>query len=150
MREISYIVVHATGGWKTQTLTSIMEGWRAMGWRNPGYHWIIDADGRRKQLLPEAQIANGVRGHNAHSVHVAYVGGLVSKGVYGDTRTPLQRRTLLITLKELRRRYPSAEILGHRDLSPDKNGDGIISPWEFIKVCPCFDAREEYKNLTLA
>ena len=31
-------------------------------------------------------------------------------------------------------------LCGHRDLSPDLNGNGEIEPEEWIKECPCFDA----------
>ena len=37
----------------------------------------------------------------------------------------------------------SAQI-GHRDASPDKNGDGKITKNEWIKECPCFDAKSEF------
>jgi hypothetical protein len=30
-------------------------------------------------------------------------------------------------------------VCGHRDLSPDLNGNGEIEPEEWIKQCPCFD-----------
>lgn len=30
---------------------------------------------------------------------------------------------------------------------PDKNGNGTIDSSEWIKMCPCFDAIPEYKNL---
>jgi len=30
-------------------------------------------------------------------------------------------------------------IVGHRDLSPDKDGNGIITPDEWVKLCPSFD-----------
>jgi N-acetylmuramoyl-L-alanine amidase len=44
--------------------------------------------------------------------------------------------------------YPDIkEVLGHRDTSPDLDGDGIVEPNEWIKMCPCFDAVEEYKDL---
>jgi hypothetical protein len=39
------------------------------------------------------------------------------------------------------------KIIGHRDLSPDLDGDGIVEPNEFIKQCPCFDAKVEYKDV---
>jgi hypothetical protein len=38
-------------------------------------------------------------------------------------------------------------VCGHRDLSPDKNGNGEIEPEEWMKACPCFDAEEEFKEL---
>lgn len=30
-------------------------------------------------------------------------------------------------------------ICGHRDLSPDKDGDGVVEPFEWLKTCPGFD-----------
>ena len=47
---------------------------------------------------------------------------------------------------DLRLVYPDIrQVIGHRDTSPDRNGDGIISPNEFIKMCPCFDVRNEFR-----
>ncbi len=40
----------------------------------------------------------------------------------------------------LLRDYPGSRLCGHRDLSPDLNGNGEIEPEEWIKECPCFDA----------
>ena len=33
--------------------------------------------------------------------------------------------------------------LGHRDLSPDVNGNGEVEPMEWTKACPCFEAKNE-------
>jgi N-acetylmuramoyl-L-alanine amidase len=49
-------------------------------------------------------------------------------------------------LIELSKKYPDAAILGHRDFSPDKNGNGIIEYFEWIKSCPSFDAADWLKN----
>jgi N-acetylmuramoyl-L-alanine amidase (T3 lysozyme) len=78
---------------------------------------------------------------------VAYIGGIDREGKGVDNRTPEQKAALLDLLRELKRQYPTASILGHRDFSPDKNGNGIVDPWERIKECPCFDAIPEYKDL---
>ena len=43
--------------------------------------------------------------------------------------------------------YPDSKICGHRDLSPDLDGDGEIEPNEWIKMCPCFNAKKEYENI---
>jgi N-acetylmuramoyl-L-alanine amidase len=32
-----------------------------------------------------------------------------------------------------------SRIVGHRDLSPDLNHDGVIESREWIKQCPSFD-----------
>ena len=39
--------------------------------------------------------------------------------------------------------YPEARVVGHRDLSPDKNYNGIVDPWERTKECPCFEVKAE-------
>ena len=44
------------------------------------------------------------------------------------------------------REYDIVELLGHRDTSPDINGNGEIEPVEYIKACPCFDVRSEFTN----
>ena len=46
-------------------------------------------------------------------------------------------------------KYPKATVLGHRDLSPDRDGDGIVEPHEWRKACPCFDARAWARSLDL-
>ena len=78
---------------------------------------------------------------------VVYVGGLDCKGKAKDTRTEKQKAALLALLVDLRKLYPEARISGHRDFSPDLNGNGIIEPKEWIKECPCFDAKLEYINV---
>ena len=50
-------------------------------------------------------------------------------------------------LRELVIIYPDAEICGHRDLYPDKDCDGVVEPHEWIKMCPCFDAKKEYRMI---
>lgn len=47
---------------------------------------------------------------------------------------------------DLQRQYTILQVLGHRDTSPDLNGDGVIEPYEYVKACPCFDVREFMKS----
>lgn len=149
-RSIKHIVVHCTASSQKTTIKTLLGFFKARGWRMPGYHYAITTDGAIHQLLDEACIANGVKGHNAHSIHVAYIGGVEmreGKLVSVDNRTPEQKDSLLVLLSELKARYPEAIIQGHRDFSPDINGNGIVDRWERIKDCPCFDAKIEYKDL---
>ena len=53
----------------------------------------------------------------------------------------------MVILTELKVKYPNAKIVGHRDFSPDLDKDGKIEPFEYIKICPSFDAKNEYKNI---
>lgn len=146
MRRIERIFVHCTGGSQRATADDLLAEFRRKGWKRPGYHYLVLADGQTVQLLPETLVSNGVRGYNATSLNVAYTGG-VDGGRSVDNRTEAQRISLRRLLARLRLRYPGSAILGHRDISPDLNGNGIVDPWERIKDCPCFDARDEYADL---
>ena len=98
-------------------------------------------------MLPEDKISNGVKGYNAITVNVAYIGGIDQHGKPVDNRTEAQKASLRSLLKMLHKKYPTAVIQGHRDFSVDLNKNGKIEPFEYIKSCPCFNAKEEYANL---
>ena len=117
-----------------------------------GYHYIIHLDGTIEECRPVAKMGCHASGHNARSIGICYIGGLDARDTNGrmikDTRTPAQKESLIKLIKDLKKKYPSIKrVIGHRDTSPDKNGNGIIEPFEFIKGCPCFDAEPEYKHL---
>ena len=95
----------------------------------------------------EEQPSNGVKGYNGYAINVAWMGGISNTGKPIDNRTDAQKQTLRELLTELKHRYPDAKILGHRDISPDKNHNGVVDPWERIKECPCFDAITEYADI---
>lgn len=148
MRTITRIFVHCTGSPQaTTTVSSLFAEFHRKGWSKPGYHYVVFPNGVIRQLLSESQVANGVKGYNRHSIHIAYVGGVDGNLRTLDNRTEAQRKTLLRVLRALRKAYPNAQILGHRDISPDTNHNGIVDPWERIKDCPCFDAKLEYKDI---
>lgn len=148
MRTITRIFIHCTASSQaTTSVASLLAEFKQKGWTKPGYHYVVFPDGVTEQLLSESQVANGVKGYNQHSIHVAYVGGIDGKLRAVDNRTGEQKATLLRVLRALRKAYPNAQILGHRDISPDKNHNGKVDPWERIKECPCFDAMVEYKDI---
>jgi N-acetylmuramoyl-L-alanine amidase len=147
-RVIKYIVIHCTAGSQVETIPQLIKGFRSRGWKNNGYHIVIDGDGLRHDITDIEKIANGVAGHNANSIHISYMGGVnMSTGKSEDNRTDKQKAMLLFVIRELRIKYPKAKILGHRDLSPDKNKNGSIEKFEWLKACPSFDAVQEYKSI---
>lgn len=149
MRDIKYIVVHATATKQGQNFTAKdIDRWhKQRGWSGIGYHYVIDIYGNLEKGRPENRIGAHVKGYNRNSIGVVYVGGLNKNLAPKDTRTNAQKEALKTLLKSLKTRYPKAKILGHRDFSKDLNGNGIIEPFEFIKACPCYDAKTEYKTL---
>ena len=136
MRDIKFIVVHCTATPQDTKIQSIIDYWsKVLGWKNNGYHFIIDKNGNTTKITPIDKIANGVKNHNANSIHIAYIGGIDSKGKSIDNRTIAQKKSLLFCLRDLTRKFPKAEILGHRDFP------------EVKKDCPCFNAAKEYENI---
>ena len=131
MRKIQYIVIHCTATSQETSIESILNYWRnILNWKNPGYHYLISSNGIIRQLLNINKIANGVYGYNANSIHISYIGGIDANGKATDNRTPVQIIAQLNLLFELKKRFPNAEILGHRDF-PNVN-----------KECPSFNVKE--------
>lgn len=137
------------------------------GWKMIGYNFVVDLDGTvevGRPLTMDGAHCNtpGFSGkpYNKHSIGICYVGGLEgvldSKGrivaktdakgkpIEKDTRTPAQKKALAELVYRLMEQYPIKEVLGHRDTSPDLDGDGFINRYEWIKSCPCFDVRAEF------
>lgn len=138
MRAINNIVIHCTATPQTASISNIRRYWRdVLGWKSPGYHRIVEADGTMVVIAPDSAICNGVAGHNANSLHISYVGGIDGLDRPKDTRTNAQRATLERQVKEWKRLYPNARILGHRDFHGVK------------KACPSFDVAAWLKEIGL-
>jgi N-acetyl-anhydromuramyl-L-alanine amidase AmpD len=84
------------------------------------------------------------RGHNKYSIGICYEGGLDARGNPKDTRTPEQHSALHLLVYQLLQQFRNARVCGHRDLSPDLDGDGTVEPWEWVKQCPCFEVSKEF------
>ena len=135
MRRIDKIIVHCSATKAGQDFRAKdIDAWhKAKGWKGIGYHYVIDIDGTVERGRDDAAVGAHCSGHNAHSIGVCYVGGLDRNGKPKDTRTPAQRSAMLDLLYLLKQQYPDAVIYGHRDFAN--------------KDCPCFDAKNEYKNI---
>lgn len=139
-RPINKIIVHcsATPEGKDFTVEDIRRWHKQQGWSDIGYHYVIHRDG-------SIHVGRDVNRQGVHcadnngnigSIGVCYIGGCARDGKTAkDTRTDAQKSALLNLLIDLKKLYPRAIILGHRDL--DKHG----------KLCPSFDARTEYSNI---
>lgn len=150
MRKLTMIVVHCTASRCTSTLTpaALESEHKKRFFRGCGYHYYITRDGKIHDMRDITIPGAHAKGFNAYSVGIAYEGGLDEQGIPADTRTLSQKESLLVLIRRLMAEYPDiCVVVGHRDLSPDLNGNGVIEPFEWIKICPCFDASAEYWNL---
>lgn len=152
-QNIDAIVIHCTASRAGQDLRAadIDKMHQERGFACIGYNFVIDLDGTiedGRPLTRDGAHCNtaGLSGksYNKHSIGIVYVGGLDENGNPADTRTPEQKKALADLVYRLINEYPIVEVIGHRDASPDKNGDGMITRNEWIKQCPCFSVRDEF------
>ena len=149
MRTINLIVVHcsATQGNRMLSPEALDLMHRRRCFNGTGYHYYIRKDATVHLTRPVERIGAHVKGFNANSIGICYEGGLDCRGRPADTRTPEQRAAHRQLVHQLLEKFPDSRVCGHRDLSPDKNGNGEIEPEEWMKAWPCFEAEEEFKEL---
>jgi N-acetylmuramoyl-L-alanine amidase len=146
---------HAARGFKRAP-----EAVKALSSRLPhiGYHYVIDLTGEVWTGRGLEEIGAHARNFNAHSVGICLVGGAERDAQY----TPAQWRSLGLVVPMLMAKYgiPLAApkrvygaqylggysvfggVCGHRDLAPDKSGDGLIESFEWLKTCPGFSVAD--------
>ncbi|MDD4490398.1 MAG: N-acetylmuramoyl-L-alanine amidase [Paludibacter sp.] len=146
MRAIEKIIIHcsATPEGRHVSVADITAWHKKRGFRTIGYHFVIYLDGSIHKGRDISEIGAHVEGKNSNSIGICYIGGLDSNGKPKDTRTYGQKSAIMKLVSQLKERFPNSEVLGHRDYSPDKNGNGIIEEWEWLKACPCFDVKKEF------
>lgn len=163
MAKLQYLVLHCTATPEGREVTAadirrmhlspVSMGGR--GWKQVGYTDIIHLDGTVERLVDNNEdanvdpweITNGAKGYNSVSRHVVYAGGLDRFKKPKDTRTPAQLKAMEAYVKDFHKRFPGVRIIGHRDLSPDRNGNGIIESFEWMKACPSFDVQKWLKSI---
>jgi len=141
-RSTDFLVVHATATPPSQKDYGVADARKyhveTLGWRDVGYHGIIKRDGVIERGRHIMEKGAHVSGYNHNSIGIAMAGG-VDESNYAENNFTLQQWVSLgIFIADVRRIFPAIIVLGHRDLSPDTNGDGIISRFEWLKDCPCF------------
>lgn len=129
-KPVKYLVVHCSA---TQNL--LKYHWkdidaihRGQGWACIGYHFVICTDGTIERGRPIDAIGAHAKGFNDESIGICLIGGVDSKGKSVDNFTQAQKKSLGELLVTLKKTYPDATVLGHRDLGAKKD-------------CPCFDVK---------
>lgn len=103
MRKIKEIIVHcsATREGKPFTVADIDRWHRERGWKGCGYHYVITLDGEVQQGRPEQIAGAHCSGRNAESLGVCYIGGCDLVGQIKDTRTPAQKESMKVLIRQL-------------------------------------------------
>jgi N-acetyl-anhydromuramyl-L-alanine amidase AmpD len=156
MNKPSYIIIHCSATREDMDFTAeqVNASHIQRGFGKIGYHYYIRKDGTVCKGRDEIEIGahdnypvSGEKfSYNHCSIGICYEGGLDKRGKAKDTRTEAQKTAMSKLVQDICSRHPVIDILGHRDTSPDRNGDGVITPDEYMKECPCFDVKSEYTS----
>ena len=140
MRHIDTIVLHCSatpeGRWHD---AEDIRDWHVNGngWSDIGYHFVITLDGDIEEGRPVERQGAHVRGHNATTIGVCYIGGCDEDMNPKDTMTEEQELAFEQLVCELRDEYgDELDIMGHGDFP------GVR------KACPSFDVRDKFDYLT--
>jgi len=97
------------------------------GWRDIGYHYVIDRDGIVLPGRRENEIGAGVEGHNRGVIHICLIGGAGSSATDAFERhfTQQQAAAMRKVLASIRLRTPIRRISGHNEFA--------------AKACPGFN-----------
>ncbi len=115
---------------------------KARGWDGIGYGVVIKRNGRVELGEDISKQGAHAKGWNMKSVGICMIGGVDEDGNAENNFTEEQWAAAKHVYEFFVLLYPEAEHCGHRDLSPDRDGDGRINRWEFMKDCPCYSVAQ--------
>jgi len=120
MRRVDWIVVHTAAAWdatRQRVLYQSIDDIRRYhvehnGWRDIGYHWVIEHDGKLSPGRPESEPGAHVGGFNAHTIGVCVTG----HGDHADF-LPAQKLALVGLCTRLCRKHhlSGIRVIGHRE-----------------------------------
>ena len=147
-RATEYVVWHCSATPPSQDIgaaqISIMH--KARGFDDIGYALVVRRDGRIETGEALGKRGAHVRGLNSVSVGICMIGGVDEDGNSENNFTDEQWQAARHAFEFLTLLYPDASHVGHRDLSPDSDGDGRVQRHEFLKDCPCYSVAQWIEN----
>ena len=142
MRPLGEIIIHCTATrpewWAGKSLgqkVAEIRRWHVAerGWKDIGYHFLIDRDGKVAPGRPVEKEGAHVMGHNTGTIGIALFGGHGSAetDAFAKNFTPEQDVALRKLIADLRRQYPIiSKISGHNEYA--------------AKACPGFNVPAWY------
>lgn len=130
-RKINKIIIHCSATPEGRDVcTDTIRQWHLdRGWRDIGYHYVIELDGSIVTGRPLEQTGAHTKGLNRQSIGICYVGGVDKDMQPKDTRTQDQKDAMKSLLFDLTDIYPNASVHGHNEFSN--------------KACPSYDVQSE-------
>jgi len=133
-----YIVLHHAD-WPKCSVYDIHRSHLARGWAGIGYAYFVSKDGQIYRGRPHDAVGAHCEGYNSVSL------GICAEGDYEDEwQMPSEQKNAIIALLvELKKVYPQAQIVGHRDLiatsCPGKN-------YPFNEILQAVEIKQRFKE----
>lgn len=125
MRKINKIILHCSASDDPKQTAAMIDSWhKARGFKKIGYHFFIRVDGTIEKGRDIEEVGAHAEGYNTDSIGICLAG--LTKF------SSEQFKSLSIILKNLKPKYPTATIHGHKEFSN--------------KSCPVFDYTEFKKE----
>jgi hypothetical protein len=146
VRPITEIIIHCTAtahDWWADKPTSVkvaeIRRWHVQdrGWKDIGYHYLIDRDGTVANGRPLDQIGAHVKDHNTGTIGISLFGGhgSSSKDDFTDHFTIAQDKALRGLIASLHGRFGKVLVTGHNQYA--------------AKACPGFTVADWLKDTAL-
>ena len=105
------------------------------GWRDIGYHWVIDRDGAVAPGRAETEIGAHVEGHNAGTIGICLLGGYSAKAddLFEKNYTAAQKAAVLKLIDEIKGRTAICKVSRHNDYA--------------AKACPGFKPSSNFATV---
>lgn len=120
MRVIDWIVVHTAGAYDFSRKAVVYQSTEQLrryhqshnGWRDIGYHWVVEEDGAIVPGRPEEQPGAHVGGFNDHTIGICVTG----HGDFSDFK-PAQLAALVRKCAQIcaARKLSGIRVIGHRE-----------------------------------
>jgi N-acetylmuramoyl-L-alanine amidase len=128
MRPLHGIIMHCSAtrpNWMANSPTSAkvaeIRRWhvRDRGWRDIGYHFLIDRDGTVAKGRPIEQTGSHTQGHNTGTVGICLLGGWDSAATdeFAENYTPQQDAAARKLIADLRAKYGPLTLAGHNNFA---------------------------------
>lgn len=127
MRTINEIILHCTDTAATVKPATIKRyHFEVMGWRDCGYHYLIDNKGEIHSMRPIELVGAHCMGHNKNTVGVAYIGRHINAK---------QLQGIVSVCRALVRDYGIKKITRHCDYNKHKTCPNLTSEeYQTIKL----------------
>lgn len=147
MRPLTEIIIHCTATrpdwWATRTTAqkvAEVKRWHVedRGWKDIGYHFLIDRDGHTVDGRPLDQVGSHTKGKNTGTIGIALFGGHGSAETdkFSDHFTPEQDQSLQALLVRLLKQYPTIKVISGHNQYAAKACPGFNVPSWYAKARP--------------